>query len=320
MITTCLIGGAGFIGRVVVEELIRRGDREVVVVGREDAAPYLPAGVRYIQHLPNTSTEQLTQTLSAANEVIDLAYATVPQTSFQNPVNDILVNVPEAVRLFEQAAKLPLSKFVWISSGGTVYGPATTMPLAESHPTNPISPYGITKLAIEKYAQMYHYVSQLPIVCVRPANAFGPGQRPYAGQGFVGTAIASLLDGRTLNIFGQEGTIRDYLHIRDVASGIVAALVDGHPGEVYNLGSGEGHSNRQVLETLLPLACARGLQPDVRVLPERPFDVKANVLDIRKIHAHTGWQPSQPFSRALRETWDWYVENYERAPTESSPV
>ena len=320
MIITCVIGGAGYIGRAVVAELIRRGDRQVIVVGREDAAPHLPAGVRYIQHPPDTSTEQLAQTLSAANEVVDLAYATVPQTSFQNPVNDILVNLPEAVRLFEQAAKLPLRKFVWISSGGTVYGHATTMPLAEGHPTNPISPYGITKLAIEKYAHMYHHFSQLPIVCVRPANAFGPGQRPYAGQGFVGTAIASLLDGRTLNIFGQEGTIRDYLHIRDVATGIVAALVDGRPGEVYNLGSGEGHSNRHVLETLLPLARARGLQPDVRVLPERPFDVKANVLDIRKIHAHTGWRPSQPFGSALRETWDWYVENYERAPADSSPV
>ena len=320
MITTCVIGGAGFIGRAVVEELILRGDRKVIVVGREYAAPHLPATARYVQHPPETAIERLVQTMSQVDEVIDLAYATVPQTSFQNPVNDILVNLPEAVRLFEQAAKLPLRKFVWISSGGTVYGSATTMPLAESHPTNPISPYGITKLTIEKYANMYHHFSQLPIVCVRPANAFGPGQRPYAGQGFVGTAIASLLDRRTLNIFGQEGTIRDYLHIRDVAAGIVAALIHGHPGEVYKLGSGEGRSNLQVLEILLPLARARGLQPDVRVLPERPFDVKVNVLDIRKIHAHTGWQPSQPFSKALRETWDWYVENYECAPTESSPV
>lgn len=318
MLITCVIGGAGYIGRAVVEELIRRGDRQVVVVGREDAAPHLPASVRYVQHPPDTTTEQLVHTLRSVDEVIDLAYATVPQTSFQNPVNDILVNVPEAVRLFEQAAKLPLRKFVWISSGGTVYGPAATMPLTESHPTNPISPYGITKLAIEKYAHMYFHFSKLPIVCVRPANAFGPGQRPYAGQGFVGTAIASLLDGRTLNIFGQEGTIRDYLHVRDVASGIVAALVDGHPGEVYNLGSGEGHSNRHVLDALLPLAQAQGLVPDIRVLPERPFDVKANVLDIRKIHAHTGWQPSQPFRKALIETWEWYVANYERAPLDSA--
>ena len=312
MLTTCVIGGAGFIGRFVVEELLRRGDRQVVVVGREDDAPHLPAAVRYVQHPPDTTTKLLIQTLSSVDEVIDLAYATVPQTSFQNPVNDILVNLPEAVRLFEQAAQLPLRKFIWISSGGTVYGPAQTVPQAEDHPTNPISPYGITKLAIEKYAHMYFHFSKLPIVCVRPANAFGPGQRVYAGQGFVGTAIASLLDGRAIDIFGKEGTIRDYLHVHDMATGIVAALVDGRPGEVYNLGSGEGHSNRHVVDILLPLARAQSLTPEIRILSERPFDVKSNVLDVTKLHAHTGWQPAHVFRHSLQQTWEWYVENYVR--------
>ena len=315
MLITCVIGGAGFIGRFVVEELLRRGDRQVVVVGREDNASNLPAAVRYVQHPPDTTTKLLVQTLSSVDEVIDLAYATVPQTSFQNPVNDILVNLPEAVRLFEQAAKLPLRKFVWISSGGTVYGQAQTVPLAEDHPTNPISPYGITKLAIEKYAHMYFHFSKLPIVCVRPANAFGPGQRVYVGQGFVGTAIASLLDGRAIDIFGEEGTIRDYLHVHDMATGIVAALVDGRPGEVYNLGSGEGHSNRHVVDILLPLARTQGLTPEIRILPERPFDVKSNVLDISKLHAHTGWQPAHSFRHSLQQTWDWYVENYVQVPS-----
>ena len=314
MLTTCVIGGAGFIGRFVVEELLRRGDRQVVVVGREDEAPHLPAAVRYVQHPPDTTTELLVQTLSSVDEVIDLAYATVPQTSFQNPVNDILVNLPEAVRLFEQAAKLKLRKFIWISSGGTVYGPAQTVPLAEDHPTNPISPYGITKLAIEKYAHMYFHFSKLPIVCVRPANAFGPGQRVYAGQGFIGTAIASLLDNRTIDIFGEEGTIRDYLHINEMAAGIVAALIDGRPGEVYNLGSGEGHSNRHVVDLLMPLARAQGLTPEIRILAERPFDVKSNVLDSSKLCAHTGWQPSQSFNKSLQQTWDWYVANYKPVP------
>ena len=315
MLITCVIGGAGFIGRFVVEELLRRGDRHVVVVGREDDAPHLPAQVRYVQHPPDTTIELLVQTLSSVDEVIDLAYATVPQTSFQNPVNDILVNLPEAVRLFEQAAKLPLRKFVWISSGGTVYGSAQNVPQAEDHPTNPISPYGITKLAIEKYAHMYFHFSKLPIVCVRPANAFGPGQRVYAGQGFVGTAIASLLDGRTIDIFGEEGTIRDYLHVYDMATGIVAALIDGRPGEVYNLGSGEGHSNRHVVDMLLPLARTQSLTPEVRILPERPFDVKSNVLDVTKLHAHTGWQPAHVFRHSLQQTWEWYVKNYVRDPS-----
>jgi len=254
----------------------------------------------------------LAQTLEGCDEIIDLAYATVPQTSFQNPVNDILVNVPEAVRLFELASQLKLRKFIWISSGGTIYGPAQTLPITEAHTTNPISPYGITKLAIEKYAYMYHYISKLPIVCVRPANAFGAGQRVYAGQGFIATAIASLLDGKTLSIFGQEGTVRDYLHVRDMARGIVAALVDGHPGEVYNLGSGHGFSNRQVINQLIPLAAEQGIEPVIQILDERLFDVKANILDSSKLHKHTGWQVTADFAHDLRDTWNWYLAHYPR--------
>lgn len=307
---TCVIGGGGFIGRAVVAELLARQNREVVVVGRQLTAPHLPQSVRYVQNASGTTDELLEDLLTQVDEVIDLAYATVPQTSFQNPVNDVLVNLPEAVRLFEHAARWSLRKFVWVSSGGTVYGHARQLPLTEEHPTNPVSPYGITKLAIEKYAHLYYHTAQLPIVCVRPSNAFGEGQRVYAGQGFVGTAIASLLDGRTLDLYGNEGTIRDYLHVSDIARGIVAALQDGQSGEVYNLGSGIGHSNRQVLDLLAPLAQKKGLLGRINVLPERPFDVKINVLDSTKLTEHTGWKPEIPFAVGLHQTWDWYVENH----------
>ena len=314
MLTTCILGGMGFIGQVVVRELLQRGDRQIIVVGREKEPLNVPASVRYIQHPPEATADLIAQTLLACDEVIDLAYATVPQTSFQNPVNDILVNVPEAVRLFELAAQLPLRKFVWVSSGGTVYGPAQTLPITEDHPTKPISPYGITKLTVEKYAYLYHHIQQLPIVCVRPSNAFGEGQRVYAGQGFIGTAIASLLDGRVLNIFGQEGTVRDYLHVQDMARGIIAALLGGLPGEVYNLGSGQGYNNTEIINLLSPLAAEQGLEVKVQLLPERHFDVKANILDSSKLQDCTGWQPAHTFEEKLRQTWYWYVENYERTP------
>jgi UDP-glucose 4-epimerase len=290
--------------------LLARNDRQIVVIGREPFAPHLPPSVRYIQNASGATDELLENVLSQVDEVIDLAYATVPQTSFQNPVNDILVNLPEAVRLFEHATRWSLRKFIWVSSGGTVYGHAQQVPLTEEHPTNPVSPYGITKLAIEKYAHLYHQTAQLPIVCVRPSNAFGEGQRVYAGQGFIGTAIASMLDGRVLNLFGHEGTIRDYLHVHDVASGIVAALVDGQAGEVYNLGSGTGHSNRQVLEMLAPLAQTQGMPVHVDVLPERTFDVKVNVLDSSKLRSHTGWVPALTFEEGLWQTWEWFLKNY----------
>ena len=308
-LTTCVIGGTGFIGRAVVTELLAKG-RKVIVVGRKIRPEIpLPPTVHYVT---TGSTNALRQALESSQEVIDLAYATVPQTSFQDPINDILVNLPEAVRLFDMAASLHLRKFVWVSSGGTVYGRTSAPLIAETHPTQPLSPYGITKLAIEKYAHMYFESRDLPIVCVRPSNAFGEGQRAYSGQGFIATAIASVLDGRELTLFGQHGTIRDYLHVTDIAAGIVAALLSGRPGEVYNIGSGQGLTNRQVLDQLTPLAANSGLEVRVRVLPTRSFDVPANVLQNSKIRADTGWQPQLDFTQALAQTWTWYNEQSHR--------
>ena len=310
---TAVIGGAGFIGRAVVAELLAQG-RQVLVLGREQTpVPALPAGVRYAYSPADDDGATLAQALAGADELVDLAYATVPGTSYQDPVNDILVNLPEAVRLFELAATLPLKKIVWISSGGTVYGRTSVDMIAESHPTLPLSPYGITKLAIEKYAHMYFESKGLPIVCVRPSNAFGEGQRTYSGQGFIATAIASTLDGRELTLFGEQGTIRDYLHVADVATGIVAALLHGRPGEVYNLGSSQGLTNRQVLETLAPLATETGHEVKVRVQPPRPFDVPANVLNCAKLRAETGWQPRLAFAQALAQTWRWYAAQHQAA-------
>ncbi|WP_210519758.1 NAD-dependent epimerase/dehydratase family protein [Hymenobacter terricola] len=302
---TCVIGGAGFIGRAVVEALLAQG-RHVLVLGRREIPQEeLPVGVEYIVN--DGSDQLLRQVFHRANEVVDLAYATIPQTSFQDPVHDILINVPATVRLFELAAEASLRKFIWISSGGTVYGRSTAASQDEEHSTNPISPYGITKLAIEKYAHLFYETRNLPIVCVRPSNAFGEGQRAYSGQGFIATAIASILDGKQLSLFGENGTVRDYLHVQDMAEGIVAALVQGHPGEVYNVGSGQGLNNRQVLDALAPLAAATGAEVRVQTLPERQFDVPVNVLDSQKLTAHTGWQPTIGFSAALLRTWQWYV-------------
>lgn len=314
--TTCVIGGAGFIGRAVVAELVAKG-RQVIVVGRNDSSEGLPTGVRYLDNPVGAGLSVISEALTMATEVVDLAYATSPGTSFKDPVNDILVNVPETVRLFELAATMPhLQKFVWISSGGTVYGRTKPEPVKETQPTLPLSPYGITKLALEKYAHMYFEMQSLPIVCVRPANAYGEGQRPYGAQGFVATAIASILDQRELMLFGEQGTVRDYLHVSDMAAGIVAALVAGEPGEVYNLGSGQGLTNRQILDILLPWAEAAGRPLRIKVQPSRPFDVPVNILDCQKLQTATGWQPRLTIVQGLAQAWAWYVAH----PTVGAPV
>lgn len=304
----CVIGGAGFIGSYLVPILLRN-NRQVIVIGRNTCPSRpLPAGVEYI---PGDFGDKyfLRGVLQEVNEIVDLAYASVPKTSYDNPVQDIFDNLPPAVNLFETASKCGISKVLMVSSGGVVYGYTEQIPISETAPTRPISPYGITKLAMEKYAHMFHVTQGLPVVCVRPANAYGESQRPFIGQGFVATAIASILAQQELTLFGENGTIRDYIHAEDIAAGIVVALNEGVPGEIYNIGSGIGRSNRDILEALAPLAAEVGMDIKLNILPMRSFDVPVNILDNSKLHALSGWQPTVSFEDGMKRTWDWFLSH-----------
>jgi len=305
----CVIGGTGFIGFFVVRALLNEGRNVVVVARNESPTRPLPVDVKYI---PGDFGDRyfLKGVLRGIDEIIDLAYATVPKTSFDNPVHDILFNLPNAVNLLEVASSCSLDKIVLVSSGGTVYGKALTLPISEDHPTNPISPYGITKLAIEKYAMMYHHLNNLPVVCVRPSNAFGARQRPFSGQGFIATAIAQILEEKEIILYGDSGTVRDYIHVSDVAKGIVAALDYGVPGSCYNISTGVGKSNREVLDAIFPLAQSAGLKTKIQVMPSRRFDVSANILDSSELKKQTGWSPLISFEDGIIKTWNWYWQDF----------
>ena len=302
-LNTLVIGGAGYIGTYLIPDLLATG-RKVTVLGRK-AAPLqeLPEGATYISG-DFAQRELTSDLLERHQEVIHLAYATVPTTSFENPLADILQNLPPTVQLFsEMAAKG--RKLVLVSSGGTVYGEATKLPIKEDHPTRPISPYGLTKLTLESYAHLYAETHGLNYICVRPANAFGAGQRPFVGQGFISTAMASAMCGKPIQIFGQRGTVRDYIYVSDLAAAIVHALERGQVSETYNIGSGIGLSNMDVIEAMTPLINEIGFELHIDHLPERVFDVKTNVLDSTKLQEHTGWRPQVEFHEGLFLTRNW---------------
>jgi UDP-glucose 4-epimerase len=188
----CIIGGSGFIGSYLTKLLVESG-REVVVLDRNPIPNRaLPPKAKYLAG-DYSEPALLHELLANTDEVIDLAYSTVPKTSFENPVYDILSNLPQSVGLLQEAVKARLRKLVLVSSGGTVYGVAHSLPIREDHPTNPISPYGITKLTMEKYAGMFAFSAGLPVTVVRPGNAYGEGQVAFMGQGFIATTLESII-------------------------------------------------------------------------------------------------------------------------------
>jgi UDP-glucose 4-epimerase len=307
----CIIGGTGFIGSHIVEKLISR-ERQITVIGRNlGPSRILPSSVRYVAG-DFGAKHFLMDVLQGVDEIIHLAYLTVPKTSFDDPVQDILNNLPATVVLLEAADRIGVKKFVLVSSGGTVYGKGCKVPIQEDHPTNPISPYGISKLTAEKYAKMFNEIKSLPVVCVRPANAYGEGQKPFTEQGFIITAIASILRQQDVILFGKTGTIRDYIHVSDVAEGIIAALEHGVPNSCYNIGSGVGRNNKDILTAIYPFAKSIGLEPQIRRLPLRPFDVPVNVLNSTKLIKETGWNAKVSFEEGIERTWNWYYSEHRK--------
>lgn len=305
---TLLIGGAGYIGTHLAPLLLAEG-RNVTVLGRSSVPKFpLPSAASYVKG-DFSRPELICALLAKHDEVVHLAYASVPNTSYSDPLGDLLENLPPAMLLFSEMAQTG-GRLVLISSGGTVYGEARSVPITEQHPTYPISPYGVTKLTLEKYAQLYASTRGLDVVCIRPANAYGAGQVPFTGQGFIATAMALALRGEPIRIFGERGTERDYLHVKDLASGITHALKRGASGEIYNLGSGIGRSNMDVIEAMRPLLSQVGSVAHIVYEPERPFDVKTNVLDASRLRDHTGWQPQVNFTVGLREVRDWLRSRY----------
>lgn len=299
---TLVLGGCGFIGGHVVQELIGI-KREVTVLGRVPTLGAEDASVVTL-HGDYGNREFIGKLLDAHQEVVHLAYASAPKTSFDSPMVDLLDNVPRTVQLLEEVARRDI-KIVIVSSGGTVYGEARNIPISEEHQTKPISPYGLTKLTIENYANMYAKTSGLKYICVRPSNAYGIGQQPFKGQGFISTAIMTAMKGEAVKIFGPHGTIRDYIYVSDVASGIVAALRDGKLSETYNIGSGVGLNNLEIVNLLNHSILKYDERVEVENLKERLFDVKVNILDSRKLRDQAGWRPKVDILEGLETTYDW---------------
>jgi len=305
-IKTLVIGGAGFIGSYLIEELLN-ANRVVTVLGRGQLPQHLYSeNITYVQgDFANLSL--MADLIDHHAEIIHLAYATIPSTSHERPMEDLVDNLEPALKLFKLVAEKK-RRLILVSSGGTVYGQTPNAPIPEVHPTNPISVYGVTKLTIEHYALLYRVTHGLDYICIRPANAYGPRQRPHSGQGFISTAMASAISGTPIKIFGMDGVIRDYIYVKDVANGIVFAMLEGMIGETYNIGTGIGRSNIDVINAFKSVVPSTFGDLQIQNFPSRDFDVKINILDSTKLKMHTQWQPLITFEDGLERTYSWLLK------------
>ncbi|MBL8644795.1 MAG: NAD-dependent epimerase/dehydratase family protein, partial [Rhodospirillaceae bacterium] len=298
------LGGKGFIGSHLVDALVAKG-HAVRVLDRPNLAPLsAPETAARVEWADGdfTSETDVRQALDGCQVCFHLVSTTLPKSSNADPVFDVETNVMGTLRLLSHAVKAGVKKVVFASSGGTVYGIPTTVPIPETHPTDPISSYGITKLAIEKYLYLFRDLHKLDFTTLRISNPYGERQRTRASQGAIAIFLGRVLRGETIDIWGDGTTVRDYIYIGDVTNALVKAAGYSGPEHTFNIGSGIGLSLNQVLDEI---ERATGLPSKRNYAPARGFDVPRSVLSIARAKALMEWEPQTGFAQGLTRTVAW---------------
>ena len=304
-------GGAGFIGSTLVDRLLAER-HEVTVVddlsrGRlENLESARAAGARFGFHHMDVNDPAIESVVVGARPevVFHLAAQIDVRLSVEDPVHDAQVNVVGTVRLAEAARRAGVRRIVFTSSGGSIYGPVTELPVAESRPVDPLSPYAAGKVAGEIYLEMYSRLYGLEWAGVAPANVYGPRQDPHGEAGVVAIFSQRLLSGAPTRVFGDGGNTRDYVYVDDVVDAFVrAATVPAAAGLRFNVGTGVETSDRE-LHSLV--AEAAGAPDDPEYAPARLGDVARSALDAARAGEVLGWSPQVAIAAGVARTVDYF--------------
>ncbi|MGH6693334.1 MAG: NAD-dependent epimerase/dehydratase family protein, partial [Gammaproteobacteria bacterium] len=283
-----LLGGAGFMGSHLAERLLQAG-HAVRVFDQPDRGP--AGGVssrRDIEWMRGDFRDpaDVAAAIAGCQAVFHLVSTTLPQSSNANPAADVADNVIGTVQLLEACRREGGHKIIFASSGGTVYGVPRAVPITEEHPTHPITSYGIGKLTIEKYLELYRVLHGIDYCVLRISNPFGERQRVASGQGAVTTFLHRAHRGETIEIWGDGSVVRDYLYVGDVAEALARTVDYRGERRIVNIGSGVG---RDLNEIIAAIERVIGRPVQKRHVPGRTFDVPVNVLDIRLARVALGW-------------------------------
>jgi len=247
-----VMGGLGFIGSHLSRFLLQEG-YSVRIFDKLYGSRNLIADIEKkieVEEGDAEKPEDVLRSLRNIDIVIDLIHTTVPGASMEDPAYDVQTNVVSHVAWLSQLNKTELRKIIYISSGGTVYGIPQKNPIGENHPTEPISSYGITKLAIEKYVAMYASTYGIDYQICRPSNAYGEGQQLHIGQGAIGVFLEKCLKKQQIEIWGDGTVSRDYIYVADIVRAIVKLIAYEGQSRVFNISSGRGHSLNEIIKII----------------------------------------------------------------------
>lgn len=303
-----MTGAAGFIGSHLVDRLIADG---YSVVGVDDLSTGKRTNVATVcdfrvMDVRSTELRALIEDVKPS-AVYHLAAQISVAVSAREPEFDADVNIKGSLNLLEgiREAGLEKTRFVYITSGGTAYGAPESLPADETTPVRPLSPYGVSKLAVEQYLPVYANLAGLSYGIVRLANIYGPRQDPHGEAGVVAIFSRAMLNGTPLQIFGDGNDERDYVYVSDVVDAIVK-VGDSELAGPYNVGTAIGTSTNRIFELL---ARHTGHSEVAQHGPSRPGDINKIALESGKAKRELAWEPRVSIEEGLKRTVDWFKQN-----------
>jgi UDP-glucose 4-epimerase len=317
-VRTLVTGGAGFIGSTLVDRLLAEGHAVDVVdnlssgslANLADARSDRDHDLTFHHHdIRDESTVDLIAR-RRPEVVFHLAAQADVRVSVARPVFDAEVNVLGSLNVLEGAREAGTRKVVFASSGGTIYGePADeALPVKESHPQRPLSPYGVAKKVVGDYLYVYRALHDLEFVALGLANVYGPRQDPHGEAGVVAIFAGRLLTGEPCTIFGDGEQTRDYVYVDDVVDAFVRAASRGS-GLLANVGTGTETSVNTLYATM---AAAAGVDVPAVMAPGRPGELRRSSLDASRAAMHLGWTAWTPLDKGIDQVLTWFRERLDR--------
>ncbi len=302
-----ITGGAGFIGSNVADGLLEKGC-EVIIVddlsnGKEEN---MPKKAKFYKHDIRDEKIQNIFREEKPDIVIHNAAQLSVRVSVEDPMMDAGINIMGGLNIINACHIYNINKIIFASSGGTVYGEQEYFPADEDHPTKPISPYGVAKLATENYLYYFYNNYGLKYISLRYGNIYGPRQDPYGEAGVVAIFSKKILEGKNPTINGNGLQTRDYVYVSDVVDINVKAIGSDFTG-ILNVGTGKETNVIKLFDVLKKVSGKNDIE-EVHG-PPKEGEQKRSRLSYKRAEKVLGWRPRVSIEEGLKLTYDWFKKN-----------
>lgn len=310
MAKVLVLGGDGFIGSHIVDDLLVKGHEVKVFARFHNGKSFNLEQVRgKVDFIAGDflNSADLDHAIKGVDYVFHMISLSTPISTMRDPLLDIQTNMFGTVQLLDLCVKHGVKKVIFPSSGGTIYGDTTENLISENHPVNPFCPYAISKLAIEKYLDYFFRLYGLDYLIFRMSNPYGERQSVSKKQGVIAVFLGQIAKDLPITIFGNGDEVRDYIYIKDVSDLMTSVFNQKTVHRIYNLGSGKGHTVNDIVDILKKVILRKF---EIQRIPREKGYVNRVVLDTTRIQNEFGFKSCTSLEEGIKKTWDYIKTMY----------